>query len=80
MCMNVRHVYILLFTFSAMFGKHTHPIVGLTLSLGLILIVFTILVLLFSKEHAWILLPITLSITCMGIVFGYFITYKKKRA
>lgn len=60
-----------------MFGRHTHPIVGLTWSLGFILIAMTILVLAFGRDHAWILVPVTIAIVAMGIIFGYFTTMPK---
>lgn len=55
--------------------KH-HPIVGLTFNLGLIMIAFAIIVLIIAPEESWILVPIVIALSVMGIVFAYFATKK----
>lgn len=56
--------------------KH-HPIVGLTFNLGLIMIAFAIIVLIFAQEQAWVLVPVVITLAVMGIVFAYFATKKR---
>ena len=53
-----------------------NPLVAIAGVCGGIMIALTAVVLIFAKEQAWVLAPIVISFTIMGIFFGYFTSKK----
>ena len=57
-------------------ANEKNPIVAIAAVCGGIMIPIIAVVLIFAKEQAWVLTPIVISITVMGIFLGYFTSKK----
>lgn len=55
------------------------PFIKIAVSIGSLMMGVTVLTMMFGKEEAWLLIPITSFMTILGIMMGYFSIKQRMR-